>query len=93
MKTLINWKEYKPVGVQAIDMSASVIFAHRLKAIPLKALHLLPRMYAQFKKWTELELGRELMDDEKMEMDGVYIELGSQQQSTPILVELWEQMN
>lgn len=91
MRTRIDWKNYKPVGVQSVDMCASVIFGNRVKSIPIKAVHLLPRMYGQFKLWAEKNLERELLPDEKLEFDGVYIEEGSDQQTTPLLVELWEQ--
>ena len=90
---MINWKEYKAVNVQAVDMCASCIFSHRIKNMPIKAIHLLPRMYDQFKQYVERELERELTPDDGLEFDGVYIERGSQQQSTPLLVELWESMN
>jgi hypothetical protein len=76
----MNWK----------DMCASVIFSHRVKDIPLKALHLLPKMYEQFQWWTQKQLGRELNEDEQMEFDGVHIEKGYKGQSTPIVVELWD---
>lgn len=87
----MDWKKYKPVGVQSVDMCASVIFAHRQKAIPIKAVHLLPRMHEQFQWWTQNQLGRELNPDEKMTMDGVYIEKGYARQTTPVVVELWEE--
>ena len=93
MRSLINWKEYKPVGVQSVDMCASTIFSHRIKSAPIRAIYLLPRMYVQFKQWTERQLEREILDDEKLEFDGVYIEEGTQQQTTPLLVELWEYVN
>ena len=86
----VNWREYKPVGVQAVDMCASVIFTHRQKFIPIKAVHLFPRMYEQFQAWLQKAMGRELEDGEKMEFDGVYIEKGYAGQTTPIVVELWD---
>lgn len=86
----MNWKEYRPVNVQAVDMSAAVIFAHRQKMIPIKAIHLLPRMYEQFQWWLQKQLGRDLEEGEKMQFDGVYIEKGYKAQSTPIVIELWE---
>lgn len=86
----MNWREYKPQGVQAVDMSASVIFAHRQKDIPVKAIHLLPRMYEQFQDWIQRKMERDLEPDEKLEFDGVHIEKGHAQQSTPIVVELWD---
>lgn len=86
----MNWKEYKTQGVQSVDMCASVIFAHRHKDIPLKALHLLPRMFEQFQSWVHKKLGRELDNEEIMEFDGVHILKGHAGQSTPIVVELWD---
>lgn len=86
----VNWSEYKPVGVQAVDMCASVIFTHRRKFIPIKAIQLWPRMYEQFQSWLQKTMGRELEDGEKMEFDGVHIEKGHSAQTTPIVVELWD---
>ena len=86
----MDWSKYKPVGVQAVDMCASVIFTHRKKGLPIKAIHLLPRMHEQFQWWTQNQLGRELNPDEKMTMDGVYIEKGYARQTTPVVVELWD---
>ena len=86
----MNWKEYKTQGVQAVDMCAACIFAHRLKSQPIKAIHLLPRMYDQFKQWTERKLGRELEDGELLEFDSVKIEKGYKGQSTPLVIEMWE---
>ena len=86
----MNWSKYKPVNVQAVDMCAAVIFAHRQKFIPIKAVHLLPRMYEQFQYWLQKQLGRDLEKDEKMEFDSVQIEKGFSGQSTPIVVELWD---
>lgn len=86
----MDWTKYKSQGVQAVDMSASIIFAHRAKNVPIKAIHLLPRMYEQFQAWLQRTMGRELQDGEKMEFDGVHIEKGNAAQSTPIVVELWD---
>jgi hypothetical protein len=87
----MNWKEYKSQNVQAVDMTASVIFAHRQKFIPIRAVHLTPRMYEQFQSWVHSNLGRELELGELMEFDSVKIEKGYAGQSTPIVVELWEE--
>ena len=87
---MINWKEWKAVGVQSVDMCASVIFTHRVKRLPIKAIHLLPRMYGQFQLWTERTMGKELEEGQQLEFDGVYIEKGQDDQKTPLLIELWE---
>lgn len=86
-----QWKDYERQHVQAVDMCAAAIVAHRVKNIPLKAIHLWPDMYKQFKGWTEKNLKRELQDGEQMEFDGVNIEMGTKQQKTPLLLELWAQ--
>jgi hypothetical protein len=85
----MNWKNYKPQNVQAVDMCAATIYTHREKLIPIKAIHLLPRMFEQFKRWTEKQLGRELNEGEGLQFDDVNIELGTASQSTPLLIELW----
>jgi hypothetical protein len=90
---MINWKEYTAQGVQSVDMCAAAIYSHRLKNIPIKAIHLMPRMFGQFKQWMEKKAGRELTDEDNFQMDGVNIECGNQQQTTPLLIELWENVN
>jgi hypothetical protein len=89
--SLINWKEWKGTGVQSVDMVASAIFTHRLKYLPIKAIHLLPNMYDQFRLWLEKKSGKELEDGQGMQMDSVAIERGSVTQSTPLLIQLWEE--
>lgn len=84
-----DWQQYQRQHVQAVDMVAAVIFAHRAKNIPIKAVHLTPQMHGQFKQWVERNLQRELEEGEKMEFDSVNVEEGSRGQSTPILIELW----
>ena len=86
---MINWSTYTRTYVQAVDMCAAGILAHRLKQLPLKAIYLWPDMYKQFKGYVEKNLGRELTPGEKLEFDGVYIEEGTRSQSTPLLMELW----
>ena len=86
----MNWKTYQRQHVQAVDMCAATIFAHRLKYLPLKSIYLLPRMYEQFRWWTEKQLHRELQPEERLEFDGVNIEKGSTGQSTPLLLEMWD---
>jgi hypothetical protein len=86
----MNWKKYKPVNVQAVDMCAATIFTHREKMIPIKAIYLLPRMYGQFKQWAEKQHGKEIQD-EILEFDTVQILQGKPNQSTPLLIQLWEQ--
>jgi hypothetical protein len=87
---MVNWKEWKGVGVQSVDMCASTIFTHRVKKLPIKAIHLLPRMYGQFQLWAERAMGKKLEEDQQLEFDGVYIECGESTQKTPLLIELWE---
>lgn len=86
---MFDWKQYKSQGVQAVDMCAASIALHREKMLPIKAIHLLPSMYAQFKNWLEKTMERELLADEKMQFDDVYIELGDRTQSTPLLIEMY----
>lgn len=75
--------------MQAVDMCAACIATHRDKMLPIKAIHLLPRMYDQFKDWTQKNLNRELAEGEKISFDDVYIEKGTASQSTPLLIEMW----
>jgi hypothetical protein len=89
--SLINWKEWKGTGVQAVDMCASAILSHRIKYLPLKAIHLLPNMYDQFRLWLEKKSGKELEEGQGIQFDSVNIERGQAQQSTPLLLELWDQ--
>ena len=84
-----NWNEYTRQYVQAVDMCAACIFSHRQRMIPIRAIHLLPNMYGQFKLWTEKNLGRELLPEEELQFDDVKIALGDSKQKTPLLVELW----
>ena len=90
-----NWDEFKGTGCQAVDMCAAVIYAHRKKRVPIKACHILPRMYGQYQQWANIEInklgGRPLTEEDPLQFDGVNIEKGSQSQSTPIVIELWEQ--
>jgi hypothetical protein len=90
-----NWKEFKGTGCQAVDMCAATIYAHRIKNVPIKAVHILPRMYGQYQQWADIQMkklgGRRLTDEDALCFDGVYIEKGSDIQSTPIVIELWEQ--
>jgi hypothetical protein len=86
---MFNWKQYKQQHVQVVDMCAATIFAHRQKMLPLRAIHLLPRMYEQFRAWAEKHLGRELAEGEGIEFDSVHIERGSASQSTPLVIELY----
>lgn len=85
-----NWSQYERQNVQAVDMCASCIFTHRQKLIPIKAIHLYPKMYEQFKQWLGKKRGSEIGDDERMEFDSVEICKGYAGQSTPMVVELWE---
>jgi hypothetical protein len=86
---MIDWKTFKATGVQAVDMCANTIYVNRRNYIPVKAIHLVPRLYGQFRLWTEKNIKRELNEDEGIEFDGVYIEKGTDSQSTPLVVELW----
>ena len=86
---MMNWKEYKPTGVQAVDMCAAAIYAHRIKSLPLKAIHLWPDMYKQFLGWAEKNAGRELEPGEGLEFDTVHIEMGARSQSTPLVLEMY----
>ncbi len=86
---MFDWNTWQSTHIKAVDLCASIIYQHRQREIPLKALHLWPDMYNQFQGWTEKNLGRELAEREKMEFDGVYIERGTRWQSTPALIELW----
>jgi hypothetical protein len=85
-----DWSKYQRQHVQAVDMVAATIFANRVKYIPVKAVHLWPSMYDQFRAWAEKLIGRELEPDEHLEFDTVYIEKGTRSQSTPIVVEVWD---
>lgn len=87
----MNWKEYVVQNVKAVDMCAAAICLHRSKHLPLKAIHLIPKMYDQFKSWTEKNLERELLPDEKIQFDEVNIEKGWEHQSTPLVLEMWEE--
>ena len=71
-------------------MTAATIVANRAKMIPVKAIHLWPSMYDQFKRWAEKLIGRELEPGELLEFDTVKIERGDSRQATPILVEIWD---
>jgi len=86
-----NWKEYPRQHVQAVDMCAACIFTHRVKFIPIKAIHLYPNMYEQFKQWAGKMRGSEIEDDERLEFDSVEICKGYAGQSTPMVIEVWEQ--
>jgi hypothetical protein len=88
-RAMFDWNTYKATGIQAVDMCAAAIFSHRKQSLPLKAIHLWPDMYKQFLGWTEKNLKRELEKDEKMEFDGVFIEMGTRSQSTPLLLEMY----
>ena len=52
-------------------------------------------MYGQYQQWANIEMnklgGRPLTEEDPLQFDGVNIEKGSQSQSTPIVIELWEQ--
>lgn len=87
---MINWAKYEKQNVEAVDMCAAVIFAHRAKYIPIKAIHLRPKMYSEFKSWAQKNLGRDLESHEKLEFDSVHIELGTSRQASQLLIELWE---
>ncbi len=87
----MNWANYQKQNVAAVDMSAAIVAAHRTQILPIKAIHLRPKQYEEFKSWLQTNLKRDLREDEKMELDGVYIEKGSGRQHSTYLVELWEQ--
>ena len=93
---MFNYEKFKGVGVQAVDMCVTTIYAHRLKNVPIKAIYILPRMYGQYQQWADSEMkklgGRRLTDEDVLQFDGVHIEKGSPQQQTPMLVELYEQL-
>jgi hypothetical protein len=52
-------------------------------------------MYGQYQQWADIQMkklgGRRLTDEDALCFDGVYIEKGSEIQTTPIVIELWEQ--
>ena len=87
---MLNWQQWERTHIKAVDLCAEVISEHRKKSIPIKALHLWPDLYKQFLGWTEKNLARELAEGEKMEFDGVNIEIGTRQQATPVLIELFK---
>jgi len=87
----MNWKEYKSQGVQSVDMCASVIFQHRKRFLPIKAIHLYPRMYEQFKSFTQKNLGRDLEDGEQITFDSVEIVKGYSSQKTPLVIEMFQE--
>lgn len=88
---MFDWKNYTQQHIPAVDMSAAIIFAHRAKNLPIKAIHLRPKLYGEFKKWVEKNVGRELTGEEKLEFDSVNIELGTGRQKSQLLVELWSE--
>ena len=85
----MDWSEWKNTGVEAVDLCASIIYQHLQARKPLKAIHLWPNMYKQFKGWTEKNLGRELEENEGLQFDSVNIEMGERGQKTPALIEPW----
>jgi len=83
-------RDYKATGNKAVDGVASCIMWHRQRQITLKAIHLKPNLYGQFKLYVEKELmGKELEPDQPLSMDGVEIEMGSILQVLAILPERW----
>ena len=92
MKAVRNfdWSSYKPQGVTSVDMAASIIVAHRLKHVPIKTIHMIPRHYDTFRKWFEKVSGREHNPKETLTFDGVDIVCGTKYQNAAMLIELWE---
>ncbi|MGN6416137.1 MAG: hypothetical protein ACTHMC_01505 [Pseudobacter sp.] len=83
-------RDYKATGNKAVDGVASCIMWHRERSIALKAIHLKPLLYDQFKIYVEkVLLGKELEDEQPLSMDGVEIEQGSWLQRLAILPERW----
>lgn len=86
---MYNWKDFTPTNNTVVDMCAAIILEHRVKMLPIKAIHLRPVHYFEFESWLKKQIQRDLDKDEKMEFDGVYIEKGDNRQASRFLVELW----
>jgi len=87
---MMNWAQYTKQNNEAVDMCAAIIFAHRAKYLPIKAIHLAPTEYSEFASWAQKNLQRDLLKDEKLSFDAVNIELGTRSQANKFLVEMWE---
>lgn len=86
---MFNFSQYQSSGNKAIDLCANVIGCARKNNQAVKALHLQKTYYEWFKSGVCVFLGRELMKDEKMQFDGVEIEMGSKIQTKPIIIEYY----
>ena len=86
---MYDWRIFTPTGEKAVDMCAAIIVEHRAKNLPIKAIHLLPVHYYGFKSWLQKQMKRDLLPEEKMEFDGVYIEPGDPRQASRFLIEMW----
>jgi hypothetical protein len=84
-----NFSDYQPTHNKAIDLCANLIGNARYNRLPIKALHLTPLYYSWFKSGVQTFLNRPLLDDERLEFDGVDIEQGSRYQSKPIVLEYY----
>jgi hypothetical protein len=86
--------DYKGSGNNIVDAIALCIMYHRKKKIGLKAIHLKPPVYDQFKKWFikeyEVTQGKKFSEEILISFDKVDIEKGSIFQSNPILPEYYE---
>lgn len=86
---MMDWTKYTIQNIRAVDMCAATIAAHRANQMPIKAIHLIPEYYKEFESWTQKNLNRDLLRDEKMQFDDVYIERGDKRQKSALLIELW----
>lgn len=86
---MYDWSKYTIQNVVPVDMCAAIIMEHRAHTKPIKAIHLRPHEYQEFKTWLCRQLGRELNAGEKMQFDDVYIEQGDKHQVSRFLIEMW----
>ena len=84
-----DWSTYQKQDVKSVDMCAVYIYGCLRKNQPLKAIHLWPDWYNEFKRWAEKKSGQVYEDGVNLQFNSIEIKLGERSQSKPLLLELW----
>lgn len=87
---MYDFSKFQRTYNKAIDECASIIGLARDRNVPIKALHLRPVYYEWYKSGVQTLMDRPLVEDEKMQFDGVDIEKGSKLQTRNIVIEYYE---
>lgn len=85
----IDFKNYRPTGVAAVDTLVAYIYAHRLARVPVKFINVKPEPWEQLKWYFRDLVDQHMSDDFELVLDRVTVRRGTAMQAKAFESEIW----